>query len=178
MHPAAEVKKAADLVATYRWDLADGQLDLTAGYNWNETTVERIAPNPPSLTAIDPTAVRIGRVEVGRLTVGAPRDKFQLGANYTHGAWRIGANATRYGRFSVLFGNNPADTSRDQTFDPQWTVDLSGSYTIGGWEFTLGGDNIFDSYPDEVLFANSTNGQLPYSASSPNGRPRAARSST
>lgn len=161
--------RGVDVIGTYRWNIGEGALDLTAGYNWNKTTVERIAPNPARLAAIDPTAVRIGRVEVGRLTVGAPRDKFQLGANYTRGAWRIGANATRYGRFSVLFGNNPADTSRDQTFDPQWTVDLSGSYTVGGWEFTLGGDNIFDSYPDEVLFANSTNGQLPYSATSPNG---------
>jgi len=101
--------------------------------------------------------------------VGAPRDKFQLGGNYQHGNWRFGANATRYGEFSVLFGNNPADTSRDQTFDAQWTLDLSGSYALGNWDFTLGADNVLDSYPDEVLFANSTNGQLPYSASSPNG---------
>ena len=161
--------RGIDLVATYRWDIADGTLDLTTGYNWNKTTVERIAPNPAALTAIDPAAVRIGRVEVGRLTVGAPRDKFQLGGEYTRGNWAFGANVTRYGEFSVLFGNNPADTSRDQTFGPQWTLDLSGRYTLGAWTFTLGADNVLDSYPDEVLFANSTNGQLPYSATSPNG---------
>jgi iron complex outermembrane recepter protein len=161
--------KGVDIIGTYRWLLGDGSLDLTAGYNYNKTTVERIAPNPAALTAIDPTAVRIGRVEVGRLTVGAPRDKFQLGGLYTHGNWKFGANATRYGEFSVLFGNNPADTSRDQTFDAQWTLDLSGSYSLGSWDFTLGADNVLNEYPDEVLFANSTNGQLPYSASSPNG---------
>ncbi|MBP6751180.1 MAG: TonB-dependent receptor, partial [Xanthomonadaceae bacterium] len=161
--------KGIDLIGTYRWDIGDGRLDLTAGYNYNKTTVERIAPNPARLAAIDPTAVRIGRVEVGRLTVGAPRDKFQLGGNYNQGNWSFGANATRYGEFSVLFGNNPADTSRDQTYDPQWTLDLSGSYALGDLTFTLGADNVLDSYPDEVLFANSTNGQLPYSASSPNG---------
>jgi iron complex outermembrane receptor protein len=161
--------RGVDAILTYRWLLGDGSLDLTAGYNWNKTTVERIAPNPAALVAIDPAAVRIGRVEVGRLTVGAPRDKFQLGGAYTLGNWRFGANATRYGEFSVLFGNNPADTSRDQTFDAQWTLDLSGSYRWRNWEFTLGADNVLDEYPDEVLFANSTNGQLPYSASSPNG---------
>ncbi len=161
--------KGIDLIGTYRWDIGDGRLDLTAGYNHNKTTVERIAPNPARLAAIDPTAVRIGRVEVGRLTVGAPRDKFQLGGSYTRGNWNFGVNATRYGEFSVLFGNNPADTSRDQTFDPQWTVDLSTSYALGRWNFAIGADNVFDSYPDKVLFANSTNGQLPYSASSPNG---------
>jgi iron complex outermembrane recepter protein len=161
--------KGVDIIGTYRWSIGEGSLDLTAGYNYNKTTVERIAPNPAALALIDPAAVRIGRVEVGRLTVGAPRDKFQLGGVYNLGNWRFGANATRYGEFSVLFGNNPADTSRDQTFDAQWTLDLSGSYRLGNWDFTLGADNVLDAYPDEVLFANSTNGQLPYSASSPNG---------
>jgi len=161
--------RGVDAILTYRWNIGDGNLDLTTGYNYNKTTVERIAPNPAALTAIDPTAVRIGRVEVGRLTVGSPRDKFQLGGAYSQGNWRFGANLTRYGEFSVLFGNNPADTSRDQTFDAQWTLDLSGSWRINGWEFTLGADNVLDEYPDEVLFANSTNGQLPYSAASPNG---------
>ena len=61
------------------------------------------------------------------------------------------------------------EVHRDQTFDPQWTLDLSTRYTAGAWTFTLGADNVLDSYPDEVLFANSTNGQLPYSATSPNG---------
>lgn len=161
--------RGVDIIGTYRWDIGGGRFDLTAGYNYNKTTVERIAENPAALQAIDPTAVRIGRVEVGRLTVGSPRDKFQLGGVYANGNWSFGANATRYGEFSVLFGNNPADTSRDQTFDPQWTVDVSAKYTHGSWDFTLGADNVFDSYPEEVLFANSTNGQLPYSASSPNG---------
>ena len=161
--------KGVDITGTYRWEIGEANLDLTAGYNYNKTTVERIAPNPAALAAIDPTAVRIGRVEVGRLTVGAPRDKFQLGGIYNLGSWTFGANATRYGEFSVLFGNNPAITTRDKTFDPQWTLDLSGSYALGNWDFTLGADNVLNDYPDEVLFANSTNGQLPYSASSPNG---------
>lgn len=160
-----------DIIGTYQWTLGDGTLDLTAGYNYNKTEIERIAPNPAALTAIDPTAVRIGRVEVGRLTDGSPRDKFQLGGTYALGNWAFAATATRYGEFTVLFGatDTPANVARDQTFDPQWTLDLSGSYKMDGWQFTVGADNALNSYPDEVLYANSTNGQIPYSASSPNG---------
>ena len=39
-------------------------LALTAGYNWNETEIDRIAANPPSLAAIDPNAVPLGTVTV------------------------------------------------------------------------------------------------------------------
>ncbi|WP_295364980.1 TonB-dependent receptor [Arenimonas sp.] len=161
--------RGVDVVGTYAWQLENSQLDLTLGYNYNKTEIDRIAANPAALNAIDPTALRFGRVELGRFEVGSPRDKFQLGGVYNVGNWSLAANATRYGEFTVLFGNNPADTSRDQTYGAEWTLDLSGTYKLGSWAFTLGADNVLDSYPDEVLFANSTSGQLPYSGSSPFG---------
>ena len=154
-----------DVAATYRWDIGNGKVDLTGGYNYNKTEIDRIAPNPPSLAAIDANAVRFGRTEIGRLTDGSPRDKVFLGSLWSSGPWAIGANATRYGEVS-LFGATPA---LDQTFDAQWTLDLSASYTLDRWNFTLGGDNVLDQYPDEVIFANSSGGQLPNSTSSPFG---------
>ena len=46
----------------------------------------------------------------------------------------------------------------------------AASLKLGQWRFTLGGDNVLNEYPDEVLFANSTGGQLPYlSSASPFG---------
>ena len=39
-------------------------------------------------------------------------------------------------------------------------LDLSATYKLDNWDFTLGGDNVLDEYPDEVLFANSTSGQI------------------
>ena len=92
-----------------------------------------------------------------------------LGGTWSVSNWAFNAFATRYGEFSVLFGNDPAVTSRDEYYDAQWVLDLSATYTLDKWNFTLGGDNVLDSYPDEVLFPNSTNGQIVYSASSPNG---------
>ncbi len=161
--------EGVDIIGTYSWQLANSSLDLTAGYNYNDTSVDRIAEQSTRLAAIDPTARRFGRVELGRFTVGSPQDKLFLGSTWNAGNWAFNTSATRYGEFTVLFGNDPANTSRDQTYDAQWVLDLSASYTLNKWSFTLGGDNVLIEYPDETIFINSTGGQLPYSASSPNG---------
>ncbi len=150
-----------DVVGTYGMDLASGTLDLTAGYNYTETDIDRVAGNPAALTAIDPGARRFGRVEIGRFEVGAPRDKFLLGGLWRSGNWEFSANATRYGEITIR-NANPA---QDQTFEPKWTLDLAATLKAGGWRFTLGGDNVLDEYPDENVFANSSGGQFPYASS-------------
>ena len=157
--------RGVDVVGTYAWQLEGSTLDLTLGYNYNKTEIDRVAANPPALTLIDPAAVRFGRVELGRFEVGAPRDKLLAAGVWKVGAFEFSAAATRYGEISVL----NATPARDQTFGSEWTVDLSATYVLDQWRFTLGGDNVFDTYPDEVIFANSTSGQLPYSGSAPFG---------
>ncbi len=150
-----------DVVGTYGWELGSGKLDLTTGYNYNKTKIDRIASNPAVLAAIDPNAVRFGRVEVGRFEVGAPRDKFLLGGLWTSGNFELSANGTRFGEITI----RNANAAQDQTFDPKWTLDLAATYRVNGWHFTLGGDNVLNEYPDENVFANSTGGQFPYATS-------------
>lgn len=113
-----------DVVGTYSWTLGPGTFDLTAGYNHNETTIDRVAPNPAALGAIDPDALRFGRVEIGRFEVGAPRDKFLLGGVWKAGSWELTANATRYGEITIR-NSNPVN---DQTFDARWTLDLAATW--------------------------------------------------
>ena len=151
-----------DLVGTYAWELGSGKLDLTAGYNYNKTTIDRVAPNPASLAAIDPAALRFGRVEIGRFEVGSPRDKFLLGGIWKSGPWQFSANATRYGELTVRHATNPA---LDQTFDSKWTLDLAATFRLDRWNFTVGGDNVLDEYPDELIFINTRDGQVPYDRS-------------
>jgi iron complex outermembrane receptor protein len=150
-----------DLVGTYGWDVGEGSFDLTLGYNHNQTRVDRVAPNPAVLAAIDPNALRFGRVEVGRFEVGAPKDKFLAGGVWKTGDWEFSGNATRYGDVTVR-NANPA---QDQTFGAKWSLDLAATCTIDRWRLTFGADNVLDEYPDEVLFANSNGGQLPYDRS-------------
>lgn len=157
--------QGVDIIATYHLDLASSALDLTAGYNYNKTEIDRIANNPAALEAIDPTAVRIGRTEIGRITEGSPRSKLFLSSDWTLGAFKANATVTRWGEFGV-FQNNP---TLDQTFGAEFTLDLALSYAMNNWTFTLGGDNVLNAYPDEVLFANSTGGQFPYTNAAPYG---------
>jgi iron complex outermembrane receptor protein len=150
-----------DVVATYGFELGSGNLELTGGYNYNRTEIDRVAPNPASLAAIDPNALRFGRVEIGRFELGAPRDKFLFGGAWKSDAWEFSANTTRYGEITI----RNASPAQDQTFEPKWTLDLAATYRLGAWSFTLGGDNVLDEYPDEVLPLNSTSGQLVYASS-------------
>ncbi|MDZ4814459.1 MAG: TonB-dependent receptor [Pseudomonadota bacterium] len=157
--------RGIDVIGTYGWALENSNFDLTVGYNRSDTDITRIAPNPPELTAGGLNLQRIGRVERGRVTVGSPEDKFLLGGVWSAGNWRFSTTATRFGEFSAL-NTNPL---LDQTFDAEWTLDLSINYTYDSWDFTLGGDNVLDSYPEEFIFLTSNGGQLPYPRNAPFG---------
>lgn len=158
--------RGIDIVGSYGWDLGDaGNLNLTVGYNHSDTDITRVAPNPSQLQTGGLQLQRIGRVETGRIEVGAPKDKLSLATTWTLGNWAVDTSLSRYGEFTV----RNANPTLDQTFGSEWVLDISGTYRLDSWSFTLGADNATDSYPDEVLFANSTAGQLPYSAASPFG---------
>ncbi|KPL49418.1 ligand-gated channel [Xanthomonas axonopodis] len=157
--------QGVDAVGTYRWNLDGGSVELTSGYNYNKTEIKRIADNPAALMAIDPSAVRIGRAEIGRITEGTPRDKFFLGGTWSPGNWSFTGTATRWGEFST-FGTNAGS---DQTYAAKWTLDLAASYKLGAWNFTVGGDNVLNEYPDRQKAGLGTRTYLPYSSASPFG---------
>ncbi|KAB7772277.1 TonB-dependent receptor plug domain-containing protein [Xanthomonas maliensis] len=157
--------RGVDVVGSYRWQLAASSIDLTAGYNYSETEVRRVAPNPAALSANGLSLERIDRTERGRIEEGFPRDKFLLNGSWSNAQWTLALGATRYGKYST----RPSDARNDQTFGAKWVVDASASYKIDRWTLTLGADNVLDEYPDENNFANSTSGQFPYSNLSPFG---------
>ncbi len=158
-----------DVLAAWRVAVGDGALDLSAGYNYNKTKIRHIQANAPELDALG--FQRIGRVEIGRITEGAPRDKITFGSDYTIGNWGLRAGLTRYGENTVR-QTNPAN---DQTFGAKWILDLAASYRHDDWTFTLGADNALNEYPDEVRNVNWGNpatapsGLFRYSSYSPFG---------
>jgi iron complex outermembrane recepter protein len=156
-----------DVVGTYRWNLVNrDRVDFTAAYNHNKTTVENVAANPAILSANN--LLLIDRQTVQRNTVGSPKDKFSLGADYTAQAWSARALATQYGKFTVPQNN----AALDQEYGRQWVLDVSATVRLAAnWRITAGIDNLTDSYPDKTTTAGNlnTSGIYPYSNFSPAG---------
>ncbi|WP_432380258.1 TonB-dependent receptor plug domain-containing protein [Duganella sp. P38] len=156
-----------DLLSTYRWETRDaGRFDFTAAYNHNKTKLEHVNANPAILSANGLTL--IDRQTINRLTVGSPKDKFSLATDWSLANWGVRAVVTRYGSFTVPQNN----ATLDQTYDPQWVLDLSANVKLGkNWRLTVGVDNATDRYPDQVTSAGNlnTNGIYPYSGWAPNG---------
>ncbi|WP_426071563.1 TonB-dependent receptor plug domain-containing protein [Janthinobacterium sp. DSP2-3-3] len=159
--------EGVDIVSTYRIDLQEkDRLDLTVAYNHNKSSVERVANNPAILTANN--LKLIDRQSIDRITVASPKDKFSLAADYGFGIWNAHGVVTRYGSFTVPQN----DVKLDQTYDPQWVLDVSGSVKLGkNWRLVAGIDNVTNRYPAQVTSNGnlSVNGTQPYSIFAPNG---------
>ena len=159
--------KGVDVVGTYRLSLARGaRADFTLAYNHNDNTVRKVAGNPAFLTGQN--LLLVDRQTVDRLTVGSPKDKLSFSGDYTRGIWNGRATVTRYGEFTVP-QNNPAF---DQTYDPQWVLDLAASVRVAGnWRLTAGIDNVTNRYPAQITSLSNLNqnGTSPYSGFAPNG---------
>ncbi|MBV7536970.1 TonB-dependent receptor [Duganella sp. sic0402] len=156
-----------DILSTYRWETRDaGRFDFTGAYNHNKNSLEHVNANPPILTSNGLTL--IDRQTINRITVGSPKDKFSLATDWSLAQWGARAVVTRYGSFTVPQNN----ATLDQTYDPQWVLDLSASVKLGkNWRLTVGVDNATDRYPDKVTSAGNlyNDGINPYSGWAPNG---------
>ena len=160
--------QGGDLVGSYHSDFGnDGVLNSTISYNYNRTQVSGVEPNPPQLDALGLQLERVSYRDVkGLLANSTPRSKLIFNENYTLGHWVFNGNLTRYGSFTAYSNETYL---LNQTFSPQWVLDLAGSYNLDNWTFTLGVDNATNSYPDKVIAANNNNGTIPYSEFSPDG---------
>jgi iron complex outermembrane receptor protein len=157
-----------DGVASYRTDLgSSGSLTTTFSATYNQNKVTDVLPNPPVLTQLGALFVRLNRSAIlGLLADTAPRSKIILGETYETGRWGFTGSATRYGRVTSYSSTN---SIYDQSYPGKWIFDVSASYTVNQLKFTLGVDNLFDTYPTKVIAANNNNGTFPYPGVSPFG---------
>jgi iron complex outermembrane receptor protein len=145
--------KGVDIVANYLSRVADGKLNLTAAYNYNETKVDG---GKSSIATND--AQRIVFEE--RL----PRQKATFSAAYDRGALGALARVRYYGAWTDSTGNATGDIF--QRFGSMQFLDLAATYKIDARQsLRFGVDNVLNKYPDEAVFQASRG--LIYSRNAP-----------
>jgi iron complex outermembrane receptor protein len=137
-----------DVVVASDFPVGAGTLNVTLAGNLNETQVQ----GDPKVSATLPTDVfgniLFNRQEKGRLEWSQPRSKFTLGGIYRVGKFSSNLRLTRFGEVKTFDPNNAA---LDESFSPKLVTDLNIGYRINKFlQVTIGGNNIFDVYPDKL----------------------------
>jgi len=144
-----------DIIVQGLFEAGSGTIGWMAAYNKSETTVK----NPSVL----------GEEELNTIETAAPDDKIILSGNWSVDRWRTTLRATRFGETTrdFDFGGGFPDA---QTFSANWSIDAEVAFNINdAWTVALGGDNIFDEYPDPSSDDNGFFGHLPYDVLPPIG---------
>ena len=150
----------ADLVIAWSKPMsADSNLSLTAAANWNKTELDGEVRTPPELEGLGETL--FNDIEVTYLERGQPRQHYNLAGRYRKGAWGTMLRFNYFGE--VTSTESASDPARKQTFAGKWLTDLDLSYTFdNGIRASIGGTNIFDTFPDKNIASNSFNGIFVY----------------
>lgn len=158
------VTNGVDVIADYTQQLEQfGKLRWSLGFNFNETRITGIADNPSQLQGIN--IDRITRRTKGMITDADPKTKFTIATNWLYKKIDINARLSRYGSYI-----SPSETvETDQKFGAKWIVDLDATYhATENLSFTLGADNLFNTYPDKSNVIDSL-GENYYAQLSPFG---------
>ena len=159
--------RGIDAVAEYPLDLgAFGHANLNAAYTYTETKIDSVAATPSQIAAFGLTLY--DRQKRGNLTVGTPRDKVILSADWSLGPWRANLRETRYGPW--IETNSAIDPTLDRAFGAKWIAGLEiGRSFRTGTAIAIGAENLFDVHPDRIGVVNAQTGAGLYGNLSPFG---------
>lgn len=153
--------RGVDLVVDYTFPvMGDSTLNLSAAASYAETVVEHVKDNPAVLTDLD--AVLISDGTVAGIERSRPRTKVVLSGNWSTKSLSVLARASYLGatEHNTPFGQ--------QRHSPEWLFDLDVEYAFGNRiRVAVGGNNIFDNYPDRTVEGNSYFGNFPYDIVAP-----------
>jgi iron complex outermembrane receptor protein len=165
--------QGVDVVLDHSRKLAGGKLQLSAGLNINRTRIDGVKNSSPQLAAIDPNLSLFDSADLLQLEQGTPRNKLVLTSDWSNDMGGVLVRATRFGEVvAKSFDSNApiVNGSSAQVFGAKWSVDLELQYkpckTI---TVAVGGNNIFDQYPDRTYSGSTYGGALPYHFINPIG---------
>jgi iron complex outermembrane recepter protein len=161
-----------DVVADYTYRMERGVLKATAAANFTETTVDRVNV-PASMRArfagVDGGADRVSQIFLGRYNRGLledllPRQKGTLGLRYDRGRLSAGARGNYFGPTEYHSDTEIDGEYLDESFSYEVTFDVDLGYRIGNLWWSVGANNVFNNFPDEVEREdNRLNGSFRYS---------------
>ncbi|MBP8257877.1 MAG: TonB-dependent receptor, partial [Opitutaceae bacterium] len=171
--------RGVDVTARYRMNLASfGRLVFTTGYNHNRTELRSVIPTPASVLSLGITQPLFDATERIRVTRGQPKDNLQFSGTWDIGRFSFLARVVRYGAYEAVALTNLSPSqialfpkgSRYRTMPTGTAGAASGNQDVIG-QFrakaltdvdlgcriterlvvSVGVNNLFDVYPDEVI---------------------------
>lgn len=175
-----------DVVLDYTQRLSKGSLKATAAANFTNTTVDAVHVPPSMQARFDGIAggpervaeLFLGRYGTNRLEDVLPRQKGTLAARWDYSGWSTGVRANFFGP-TAYHSDTPVNASDltmgylDESFGAKATFDVDVGYRIGGLWWSVGANNVLNTFPDELKRNENRNSdQFLYSpASVPAGAP-------
>ncbi|MGB0898789.1 MAG: TonB-dependent receptor domain-containing protein, partial [Psychrobium sp.] len=146
--------KGFDIITTWNTEMAGGDLNLTFAANFTDTEVAKVfTPANSALGDIDPSDI-FSEQDISIIEEWQPKDRISVSALYTYDDFSINLAFNRYGEYTVTDGGR-------QTFGAEVLTDLRVKYQINeNMSVNIGGNNIFDVYPDENEIGNSRTGTI------------------
>ncbi len=165
----------ADAVLFFKSPIGNGEFNASLGANITSTKVE--GPIKVSTALIGQEDVLFNREEIARVEYGQPNYKVNSLLSYDIDKFRFQMVNTLFGEVKFI---HPEDgdsanwvlndftgnlETRDQSFSSKLVTDMAVSYQFNDFvKCTLGGNNIFNVYPDEHQHsANTEDGNFIYS---------------
>jgi len=136
--------EGVDFVANYSTSLFDGDTSFSLAYNFNETTVDKF------------TDAITGSQKVSRLENDLPNHRGTFTMSQSWDTVSMFTRVNYYGAYQgvhVDWVGSPTGSGTSINADEKVTVDMEVSYHLND-DFTvsLGAQNIFDTYPNELDF--------------------------
>ncbi len=154
--------KGLDVVLSSSNKIGSGQLDFTAGANFNSTSIIGSPKTTDKLPADAFGKTFFSRVEESRIVAGQPRKKISLSLNYKIGNLNAMLRGTNFGQVEIW---DPVKPELDEIQTPKTVIDMSLGYKFANkFTLTLGANNLSDVYPDKIKnAANSSDSRFIYS---------------
>jgi iron complex outermembrane receptor protein len=139
--------RGVEFVTTLNSNYAEyGRVDWSVAANWNQVRVTKINQAPVQLqpqTLLDKQAI-------SHLETASPKTRINLGALWKNGAWTVNLRESLYGKSHEWASPDGAEWFKNEIGSTA-TTDLEISYKLDkSWTLTVGGNNLFNKYPDQV----------------------------